>query len=399
MKRIVLMGWRIVANFYCMCALALSLALAAPCKAWGSELVPEPMGVIHPKDPQRLGSRRNENPPDSRDHLPPDSPGRPYSVWQPDDRRTPDDSRTPPVSALVPLKPDSGPVTLEGAGMFEGKGEEIYRKPEESTFYWEGEPPEAIGRFDGNVLVKSPNQVAAVRDWIKKTGSDPLLLLDHSGNWGKVVAELSNHPKHFTIAHSVAGNLQSLQAIYGSRMSNAELAASKGCKNVLARMAQANPDNIDFLDLAPERDTVAANMENVKVEKVKDCRSLVLDQVDKMQKDDVLIILAHNSEGSLRFGDGTTCQVNEFLKAKGKIWIISCDTVDQLTPRPILRIGTAANLSYPAGIQAVQRTIEAIQKKASCRDLLKAMQRSKERDPLILGVVENQNVVELRPYT
>jgi len=70
------------------------------------------------------------------------------------------------------------------------------------------------GHFDGNLLIDDPDQVAAVRDWATRTHSNPLLLLNRSPDWKIAVSQLTKPPKRVTIAHAVASDMQSLEAIY-----------------------------------------------------------------------------------------------------------------------------------------------------------------------------------------
>jgi hypothetical protein len=358
---------RIVANFYCMCALALSLVLAAPHGA-GSE----PLRDMRGNDPQAREKARNrarkQHDRKAEGAKLPSALDTTSPVCQPDDRRTHlvQDFERPENNDFE--RPKSSPVVLEG---------EVPR-PEKNKFFtysWEEEHGAicqyslSAEPFVGNIVTSDVSHLPAIYAWASETKSHPLVLVDRTGQRDHGLLALAERPRNLTIAYGVASDMESLTAIHqGEDLDASALMTSRGYASGFEEW-QKLYKTVRFLSLAPDRHTGKAT--EGPTNQLKTLKERLIESVQTMESNDLLVILAHNVDGELRFGDGSVCSVGQLSGGKGKVWVLSCGTFEYLSREPGLSIGTTEILTYKEAVAAVRRTLEcSALPEATFRDIL-----------------------------
>jgi hypothetical protein len=180
---------------------------------------------------------------------------------------------------------------------------------------------------------------------------------------------LAGHPHAITIAYAVASDMDSLNSIHlGEHISASSFMASRGYASAFAEW-EKQYTNVKFENLAPDRRTEkAGEAHSSQYTSIKD---RLMGTIRTMETDDLVVILAHNAHGELRFGDGSSCQVTEVTAGKGKIWVLSCGTFDYVSGDTELSLGTTNLLTYSDAVAAVRRTLEsANNSEATFRDFL-----------------------------
>jgi len=233
-------------------------------------------------------------------------------------------------------------------------------KDEFPTYSWENQHwaicqnALSLEPFVGNVVTNDVTHLPEIYPWAKETKS-PLVLVDRTGKLDQALVALAGHPRAITIAYAVASDMDSLNSIHlGENISASSFMASRGYASAFAEW-EKQYTNVKFENLAPDRRTEKADEAHPSQSTT--LKDRLLRTIRTMESDDLLVILAHNVHGELRFGDGSSCQVTEVTAGKGKIWVLSCGTFEYVSRDTELSLGTTDLLTYSDAVAAVRRTL------------------------------------------
>jgi hypothetical protein len=211
------------------------------------------------------------------------------------------------------------------------------------------------------VLLRDVHEVIAAR----RLSQDHLILLERTAASDANVASLGTAPRSTTILHNAPASIDEAETIHASRkgqIKNPHLAEIQASLKPLASIA-----------------TDARTLHGPTI------RASILERVRQADPDELIVLIAHQENGALRFSDASHVLPEELERPGGPtVWVLACSTLQQAGSVHGPVIGVGSRLTYAQALGLAARIHKAAAHGQSYHSILLSIQHS---SPVVIGVV------------
>ena len=211
------------------------------------------------------------------------------------------------------------------------------------------------------ILVRDVHELVTARTLTQSH----LVLLERSAASDANIARLRAEPRKTTILHNAPASIAEAETIHTSRKGHITGAHVAEIRAGLAPMASIAVD--------------ARTLSGTSI------RAKILERARHADPDELIVVVAHQEDGALRFSDASHVLPEELERDGGPmVWVIACNTLQQAGSARGPVIGIGSRLTYAQALQLAARIHNAASRGQSYHSILLDIQHS---SPVVVAVV------------